>query len=547
MSTQTFVKKFDELTDAPNAITQVRELVSRLAFSGRLSGSASSDGSSRGWTMRTIDEISRSITPGFACSKSHQIDDGHVHLRTHNISPLGTLNFDLLIRIDPTKVAPGKGSIRRGDVLFNNTNSQELVGKTCLVDQDYNYGFSNHITRIRFADDVDPGYVVHYFTMLRNSGYFARLCSRWINQAGINTSVLRQQRIPLPPLAEQQLIVSKIDELTSLCDRLEVQLRERDASQIRLAEAAVAKFADAPSPENLQWLFHPKYSIDPDALRKTILNLAVRGKLEPQDPTDEPGEILLSRIRLAGVNSGRGSVRTESTGIANEEPYSLPAQWTWTTLGEVQVFTNGYAFKSEDYKTAGVGIIRMGELGANGEIDETNMKYVSKSVADSISGVFRVKPGDLLMGMSGSIGKIAINRSQNEYLLNQRVGRLEPILIEKQYLYAFLRTVEDYYLNISFGMAIKNLSTKQINQTPFPLPPLAEQRRLAAKVDRLLALVDQLEAHLAVCRSTATELMTAMIEELTEARMLSASASPKNALGDGLLEDYFPAGAGVSD
>lgn len=233
-------------------------------------------------------------------------------------------------------------------------------------------------------------------------------------------------------------------------------------------------------------------------MRELVCQLAVQGKLVLQDQTEEPATVLLERIRVAraALPANRRS-RDETDTIeldAESAPFGTPAGWAWTTLGNVQVFTNGYAFKSEDYQPSGVGIIRMRELGANGEIDETNMKYVSNEIAQSLPGTFRVNPGDLLMGMSGSIGKLAINRSNKTYLLNQRVGRLEPILIEKDFLHVFLRTVEPHYLRISFGMAIKNLSTKQINETPIPLPPIAEQKRIVAKVGELMALCDQLEA-----------------------------------------------------
>jgi type I restriction enzyme S subunit len=122
------------------------------------------------------------------------------------------------------------------------------------------------------------------------------------------------------------------------------------------------------------------------------------------------------------------------------------------------------------------------------------------------------------MGMSGSIGKLAFNRSQNVYLLNQRVGRLEPIVVEKQFLYYFLRTIEQRYLEISFGMAIKNLSTEQINETPFPLPPLAEQRRIVAKVDELLELCDELEARQTAAREQHTRLVSSALDHLITAK-----------------------------
>ena len=92
---------------------------------------------------------------------------------------------------------------------------------------------------------------------------------------------------PLPPLAEQKRIVAKVDELMALCDRLEAQQNERETRHAALARASLARFADAPTPANLNFLFHDAYTIDPADLRKSILTLAVQGKLVPQDPNDE--------------------------------------------------------------------------------------------------------------------------------------------------------------------------------------------------------------------------------------------------------------------
>ena len=157
----------------------MRELALGLAFTGGLSGvRTGDDGVPIGWEQKTVDELCDSVEPGFACSKSHQVANGHVHLRTHNISTLDVLNFDLVIRIDPQKIDSSKASIRKGDILFNNTNSQELVGRTALVDRDYGYGFSSHITRLRVNASSWPPFVVYYLAYLRNSGHFARLCTR---------------------------------------------------------------------------------------------------------------------------------------------------------------------------------------------------------------------------------------------------------------------------------------------------------------------------------------------------------------------------------
>ena len=128
---------------------------------------------------------------------------------------------------------------------------------------------------------------------------------------GRHFKLLRASAIPLPPLAEQKRIVEKVDELMALCDRLEAQLQERDTRHAALARASLARFADAPTPANLNFLFHDSYTIEPADLRKTILTLAVQGKLVPQDPNDEPAEELLLRfLNSSDMPDEAGETRT---------------------------------------------------------------------------------------------------------------------------------------------------------------------------------------------------------------------------------------------
>ena len=101
---------------------------------------------------------------------------------------------------------------------------------------------------------------------------------------------MEKLEVMVPPLAEQKRIVAKVDELMALCDRLEAQQQERETRHAALARASLARFADAPTPANLNFLFHSSFSIQPSDLRKSILTLAVQGKLVPQDPNDEPAE-----------------------------------------------------------------------------------------------------------------------------------------------------------------------------------------------------------------------------------------------------------------
>ncbi|WP_339902446.1 N-6 DNA methylase [uncultured Cyclobacterium sp.] len=159
-----------------------------------------------------IGNLISEMVSGFACNKSNEKADGHVHLRTHNIDLTGELNFSLMIRINPKKVDQKKSSLRKNDILFNNTNSKELVGKSVLVDKDYNYGFSNHLTRIRVKEEIiNPEYLVNYLLNLHQQGYFLRICKKWIGQAGVNSSMLKATMIKFPvKVVDQEKINEKV-------------------------------------------------------------------------------------------------------------------------------------------------------------------------------------------------------------------------------------------------------------------------------------------------------------------------------------------------
>ncbi len=164
-------------------------------------------------TLKIKDVLSE-INSGFACNKSNEIPDGYVHLRTHNIDVFGNLNFDKMIKINPNKVDLKKNKIRKNDILFNNTNSKELVGKTALVDQDYDYGYSNHLTRIRLNEDlVLPEFFVNYMINLHSQGYFLQICKKWIGQAGVNTGMLKDTEIKFPSIKNQIILNKKIDSI----------------------------------------------------------------------------------------------------------------------------------------------------------------------------------------------------------------------------------------------------------------------------------------------------------------------------------------------
>ena len=193
----------------------------------------------KGWINVQVKDVTKSLSSGFACNKSFETTDGYVHLRTHNISTSGCLNFNQMIKVSHDKIEEKKSKIFKGEILFNNTNSKELVGKTAYVDQDYDFAFSNHLTKIVPNDKVHSKFLVYWLVSLQTSGYFNQICKKWIGQAGVNNTVLKGLTVPLPSKEEQKRIVEKLDALLTRIDTAIEHLQESLTLKSSLLQSAL--------------------------------------------------------------------------------------------------------------------------------------------------------------------------------------------------------------------------------------------------------------------------------------------------------------------
>ncbi len=185
-----------------------------------------------------LDEIIISDESGFACSKTKLVENGLVHLRPFNVTNDGHLSFEQLYRVPPGEAPNGKGILEKGDILFNNTNSTELVGKAALISQRMEAGFSNHLTRIRVDETrVLPQFMVYWLRRTRDSGYFSAHATQWVSQAAFKSSELRHLEMPIPPLDEQRRIVD-------ILSRAEGIVRLRREAEKKAAEIIRALFLD---------------------------------------------------------------------------------------------------------------------------------------------------------------------------------------------------------------------------------------------------------------------------------------------------------------
>ncbi|MDX2176444.1 MAG: N-6 DNA methylase [Candidatus Sumerlaeia bacterium] len=196
----------------------------KIAANGdyNLSGERYREGSSalRTFSFIAIGEIAQEIKAGFACGQSSVDTKGVPHIRPMNVTDKGQFTWEGLKQITSSEYEGREDyALKSGDVLFNNTNSKELVGKTCLIENDIHGGFSNHMTRIRVKPDVcNPNFLALILHNAWTKGIFLELANRWIGQAGINATSLAQFQIPLPPLSVQKEIVAEIEAYQKVID-----------------------------------------------------------------------------------------------------------------------------------------------------------------------------------------------------------------------------------------------------------------------------------------------------------------------------------------
>ena len=204
---------------------QLRRSLLQSAFTGNLSGDGT--GLMTEWKTQSLKDWEMQAQSGFASGVHNADGRGVTHLRPMNISRLGKLDLEIVKSVEDDSTR----RIMKGDILFNNTNSAELVGKTTIIEIDGDFAFSNHMTRLRFpVEKVNHKYMsilLHSFWM---SGFFNQICSNHVNQASVAIKRLEQVEVALPPRPEQQTIVeiledhlSRLDASVAIADAIEKQ------------------------------------------------------------------------------------------------------------------------------------------------------------------------------------------------------------------------------------------------------------------------------------------------------------------------------------
>ena len=251
-------------------------------------------------------------------------------------------------------------------------------------------------------------------------------------------------------------------------------------------------------------------------LRRFILDLAVRGRLVEQDPSDEPASQLLRLIeaeKASLVKAGEIKKQEVIPLGEDEQPFVIPASWAWTRLGAVGDWGSGSTPPRGSHEFYGGGItwLKSGELNDNKELRGSEETVTEAAVTKC--SFRRNQAGDVLIAMYGAtIGKVAI--LAEPALTNQAVCGCTPFSgVLNHYLLNFLLSQRSHFHSASEGGAQPNISKVKIVESPFPLPPLAEQHRIVAKVDELMALCDRLEAQLTTTQTETRHLLEAVLHQ----------------------------------
>jgi type I restriction enzyme, S subunit len=524
MNAERLLKHYERIADAPDAIARLRRFILDLAVRGKLVPQGPNDEPAHGfqkpnnpaasfnipqswWWARIGDQLE--LLNGMAFKPTDWIGSGLRIVRIQNLNnPLAPFNF-----CDPA-TARQRSLIDDGSFLISWSGTPGTSFGAFIWDRGPAV-LNQHIFRCDFKTEAFTA----PFLQLAINGRLDEMIAKAHGGVGlqhITKGKLEALLIPLPPLAEQRRIVAKVDELMVLCDQLEAARADREATRDRLTAASLARL-NTPDPDQATFADHARFALDalpaltarPDQIkqyRQSILNLAVRGKLVSQDPRDEPANV--------------------KAAACDDRPEEIPMAWCYTRLCNLlaEDTRNGYSRKPDD-APEGTPILRIsaGTVRRDGVVAEEEHKLIS-GIDQETRLQYGLKRGDLLAcrfnGNKSFVGRLTIFKN---YLGIQPIYPDKLIRVRIALNIAvpeFLQIAGDTDIvrsdiEASCATTVGNwgISASNLKEIRFPLPPLAEQHRIVAKVDALMALCDRLEASLASGDDTRRRLLDALLAE----------------------------------
>ena len=484
----------------------------------------------KGWEWTRLGNLSSDIHYGYTASAKPN-SEGVRLLRITDIQN-DKVNWGTVPACDITEEKAKSYLLENDDILIARTGG--TIGKSYLVENiDLQAVFASYLIRVKRVQAV---YAPFTKVFLGSQLYWKQLIenSAGTGQPNVNATALKQLLFIVPPFNQQKRIVAKVDELMALCDQLEQQTESSiDAHQVLVTTLLdiLTNSADADElmqnwariSEHFDTLFTTEESID--QLKQTILQLAVMGKLVPQDPSDEPAAELLKRIAEEKAQLVKEKKIKKENALPpiseDEKPFELPNGWVWERLGNYSYVFAGNAFKSGDFNNeAGTKVIKITNAGVYSFI-ETN-DFLPSEFSEAYYQ-YQVLEGDLILALTrpyiSSGLKVSVCPSNyNKSLLNQRVAAIRT-LDSTGFTFLFLQSpvVLSHYQQRFGGSGLQpNLKMSDVTDLFMAVPPKNEQLNIVRKVHELFALCDQLRLRLRGSQKTQLELTNTIVEQAVE-------------------------------
>ena len=405
------------------------------------------------WVWCRLDDIVCELKYGTS-EKSSSVGKIAV-LRMGNITNVGTIDYSNLVYSSNDEDIE-QYSLEKNDLLFNRTNSSEWVGKTAIYKEEQPAIYAGYLIRIKPLL-ISPDYL----NTVMNSGYYRDWCydvkTDAVNQSNINAQKLSQLMIPIPPLKEQERIVAEMDKWISLIDIV----KNGKGDLLTVIKQAKSK----------------------------ILDLAIHGKLVPQDPNDEPAIELLKRIN------------PDFTPCDNGHYTQLPDGWCVVTLKDLCENINGL-WKGKKEPFVNVGVIRNANFTKDFKLDYSNIEYID--VEQRTFAKRHLENGDLIVEKSGGSDNNPVGRtilyegksgvfSFSNFTMVLRTRNNDIVLSKFLYYYILAKYQKgDMRLMQTQTTGLRNLILDKFLSMPIHLPPLSEQKRIIDRIETIFTSLDMI-------------------------------------------------------
>lgn len=480
-----------------------------------------------GWELTRIGEII-TLKGGKRLPKGYSLleeETSHVYIRITDMKKGSIKNYDLRYISDEVYEKIKSYIITKDDLYITIAGTIGEVG--IIPDKFHNMNLTENAARI-IPYEVNKFWLKAFI----ESKFIQRTLLDKVNQMAQPKLALKRIQdtiIPLPPLNEQKRIVEKIDLLMSFCDKLEKALEKKVHYGELSAKSVFNAVGNVSSAEELEktlkfiLLNFKDLSLGDNAvkeLKNCILQLAVQGKLVPQDPSEESAVILLDKVREDKERLIKEKkIKKEKNIEPVEKKFDTPNNWKWIRLRHIIYDITYGTSKKCDYNLEGVAILRIPNV-SNGNLQLDDIKYTTLS--DDELNRLSLKKGDLLIirsnGSSEIVGKSTLisdnleNYSFAGYLIRVRMNNnyINSEYINKVINSKLIRSQIEPSLRTTTG--VKNVNSNEIGNLIIPLPPLGEQKRIVEKVDSLMELCDKLEKKIEKQKVYSNRLMESIIK-----------------------------------